>query len=70
MSEMPSKIRVQAVERATRLSAELPSTLNVDLKSLVPALRKFYNRRIIKKLWANQECMVVREEVYGVSCRC
>ena len=30
MSEMPSEIRVQAVERTTSLSAELPSTLNVE----------------------------------------
>ena len=30
MSEMPSEIRVQAVERTTRLPAELPSTLNVE----------------------------------------
>ena len=30
MSEMPSEIRVQAVERTTKLPAELPSTLNVE----------------------------------------
>ena len=40
------------------------------LKSMVPALRKFYNRRIRKKLCANQECVVGRKEVYGMSCRC
>ena len=40
------------------------------LKSMVPALRKFYNRRIRNKLWANQACVVGREEVYGMSCRC
>ena len=39
------------------------------LKIMVPALRKFYNRRIRKKLWANQECVVGWEEVYGMSCR-
>ena len=32
------------------------------LKSMVPALRKFYNRRIRKKLGANQECVVGRVE--------
>ena len=30
MSEMPSEIRVQAVERTQTLPAELPSTLNVE----------------------------------------
>ena len=30
MSEMPSEIRVQAVERTTRLPAELPSAFNVE----------------------------------------
>ena len=30
MSEMSSEIRIQAVERTTRLPAELPSTLNVE----------------------------------------
>ena len=40
------------------------------LKSMVPALRKFYNMRIRKKLWASQECVVGWEEVYGMSRRC
>ena len=40
------------------------------LKGMVPALRKFYNRRIRKKLRANQECVVGWEDVYGMSCRC
>ena len=44
--------------------------LTLYLKSMVPALRKFYNRRIRKKLWANQECMGRLEEVYGTSGRC
>ena len=30
MSEVPSEIKVQAVERTTSLPAELPSTLNVE----------------------------------------
>ena len=42
----------------------------IYLKSMVPALRKFYYRRIMKKLWANQEGVVGWEEVYGMSCRC
>ena len=33
MSEMPSEIRVQAVERTTRLPAELPSTLKGEARA-------------------------------------
>ena len=40
------------------------------LKSMVPALRKFYNRRIRKKLWANQECVVGRVEWCAKSVSC
>ena len=40
------------------------------MKSMVPALRKFYNRRIRKKMRDNQECVDGREEVCGMSCRC
>ena len=40
------------------------------LKSMVPALRKLHNRRIRKKLGANQECVVGRVKLCDMFVSC